>query len=151
MNCNKELTYIYSSPCLSYLRELIDTLNPTFSVKDKIDDMFWYGVFCKPETYSNYREYDRCDCEVPEILTNEKVTQYERLSFIKSEMDKVIRGEKEKPGYFFFVEEYEAFNEYEDSPSTFLYLIPKEERYRKFGEALTNFLYSPNLMVTLKN
>ena len=63
---------------------------------------------------------------------------------------KIIKGEIDKPEYFFYVEETESFNDFEDTPSTFLYLIPKDEKYRKFGEALTNFLYSPNLMITLK-
>ena len=52
MSCKTQLTYVYSSPCISFLRELIESLDSTFSVKDKLDDMFWYGIFCNPETYS---------------------------------------------------------------------------------------------------
>lgn len=151
MACYTELTYVYSSPCISYLRELIESLNSTFSVKDKLDDMFWYGVFCNPETYANYRYYNRCNEPVPEILSNDIEPVSSKLVYVKSIIDKVIMGKETKPGWMFFVEEYEAFNKFEDSPSTFLYLIPKDEKYRKFGEALSNFLYSPNLLMTMKN
>lgn len=151
MACKTELTYIYSSPCISYLRELISSLDSTFSVKDKLDDMFWYGVFCNPETYAYYKCYERCLDDVPDVLKNE-LTPYDiKLKYVKGTIDKVIKGEQDKPDWMFFVEEYEAFNAFEDAPSTFLYLIPKDEKYRKFGEALVNFLYSPNLMVTLDN
>lgn len=148
--CCKELSYVYSSPCIYYLKELMGQLGPTFSVKDKLDDMFWYGVFCNPETYANYREYRRCDEPVPPILMNELESVSSKMDFVKGVIERVVRGEEAKPGWMFFVEEYKAFNEFGDSPSTFLYIVPKDEKYRKFGEALTNFLYSPNLMMTLK-
>lgn len=149
MACKTELTYVYSSPCISYLRELIESLDSTFSIKDKLDDMFWYGVFCKPETYSNYRCYHRYSGILPGEL--KESSSEKRLTYVNGILRSVIKGEIEKPEWMFFVEEYEAFNQFEDSPSTFLYLIPKDAKYRKFGEALTNFLYSPNLMITLKN
>lgn len=149
-DCKVELTYIYSSPCISYLQELVDTLDSTFSVKDKLDDMFWYGVCCNPETYAFYNQYDRCPEPVPNELTNNCRSSSDKLTFVKGIINKVIKGEEDKPGWMFFVEENAAFNKYKDSPSTFLYLIPKDEKYAKFGAALTNFLYSPNLMMTLK-
>lgn len=148
--CNIELTYIYSSPCISYLRELIETLDSTFSIKDKLDDMFWYGVFCNAETYAYYKHYDRCNEEVPDLLKNECEPLSSKLSYVRGMINKVIKREIDKPGWMFFVEENESFNKFTDSPSTFLYLIPKDEKYNNFGEALTKFLYSPNLMMTLK-
>lgn len=151
MACNTQLTYVYSSPCISYLRELVESLDSTFSVKDKLDDMFWFGVFCNPETYANYRSYDRCNEPVPDLLLNDLEPVSSKMTYVKGMIEKVIRGDEEKPGWMFFVEEYEAFNKFEDSPSTFLYLVPKDEKYRKFGEALTNFLYSPNLVMTMKS
>ena len=151
MECSTQLTYVYSSPCISYLRELVESLDSTFSVKDKLDDMFWFGVFCNPETYTNYRSYHRCNEPVPDLLLNDLEPLSSKLTYVKGVIEKVIRGEEQKPGWMFFVEEYEAFNKFEDSPSTFLYLVPKNEKYRKFGEALTNFLYSPGLIMRLKN
>jgi hypothetical protein len=150
-NCKTELTYVYSSPCISYLRELIETLDSTFSIKDKLDNMFWYGVFCNAETYAYYKYYTRCNEPVPDLLANENASLSAKLSYVKDIINQVLKGEIEKPGWMFYVEETEAFNKFEDSPSTFLYLIPKDEKYTKFGKALTNFLYSPNLLMTLRN
>lgn len=148
--CKTELTYVYSSPCISYLRELIESLSSTFSIKDKLDDMFWYGVFCNPETYAYYNYYDMCNSDVPELLSNNLEPLKDKLLYVKGVIRQVIKGEIDKPEWMFFVEENESFNKFTDSPSTFLYLIPKDKRYEKFGEALTNFLYSPNLLMTLK-
>lgn len=148
--CNIELTYIYSSPCISYLRELIETLDSTFSIKDKLDDMFWYGVCCNAETYANYKYYERCNEPVPDLLKNKCEPTSSKLTYVKGIINKVVKREIDKPGWMFFVEENESFNKFTDSPSTFLYLIPKDEKYAKIGKALTNFLYSPNLMMTLK-
>lgn len=148
--CEVELTYIYSSHCIPYLKELIKTLDSTFSIKDKIDDMFWYGVFCNAETYAYFKHYDECVGDVPDLLMNRHNPPLSKLLYVKGIINKVIKGEIDKPKWMLFVEENESFNEFTDSPSTFLYLIPKDEKYTKFGEALTNFLYSPNLMMTLK-
>lgn len=150
MSCKTELTYIYSSPCISYLRELVASMQSTFSIKDELDNMFWYGVACNVDTYANYKYYNRCTEEVPDILTNPCQSISSKMDYVKGTVEKVIKREIVKPGWMFHVEEYAAFNKFEDSPSTFLYLIPKDEKYTKFGEALTNFLYSPNLMITLK-
>lgn len=151
MNCYTELTYIYSSHCIEKLKELVESLNSTFSIKDKLDDMFWYGVFCNPETYANYKCYCQCPDDVPDLLMNEDEPLNTRMIFVRGTIDKVTKHEIEKPEWMYFVESYESFNKFEDSPSTFLYLIPKDKKYQKFGEALINFLYSPNLMVTMKN
>lgn len=149
-NCKTELTYVYSSPCISYLRGLFDILKSTFSIKKELDDMFWYGVMCNAKTYANYKHYEDCHEKVPSILLNEFESSDAKIIYVKGIMKEVIKREIDKPGWMFFVEENESFNEFTDAPSTFLYLIPKEERFKKLGEALTNFLYSPNLLVTLK-
>lgn len=148
--CGIELTYVYSSPCILYLRDLIETLSSTFSIKDNLDDMFWYGVFCNAETYAYYKHYNRCDSEVPSILKNQNKPLGAKLTYVSDVINKVIKSEMDKPEWMFFVEENETFNKFSDSPSTFLYLIPKDKKYIDLGKALTNFLYSPNLMMSLK-
>lgn len=150
-NCKTELTYVYSSPCISYLRELVESIKNTFSIKENLDDMFWYGVYCNAETYAYYRCYDRCNETVPDILMSETETNSKKLLYIKSIINKATKGEINKPGWMFFVEENATFNKFNDAPSTFLILIPKDEKYKKLGESLTNFLYSPNMLMTLKN
>lgn len=149
-HCDTELTYIYSSPCISYLRELVEVISSTFSIKVGLDDMFWYGVFCNPETYAYFRYYNRCNEEVPAILSSDCEPLSSKLSYVKGIIKQVIKGEIRKPGWMFYVEETESFNDFNDAPSTFLNIVPKDEKYMKYAEALTNFLYSPNLLVTLK-
>lgn len=149
-NCKEELTYVYSSPCISYLRELIEAFNTTFYSKIDLDEMFWYGVVCNVETYAYYKHYDRCSNYVPNVLMDETVSLSEKYQYVKEMITLVIKKETDKPDWMFFVEENESFNEFSDSPSTFLVLIPKDEKYKKLGEALTNFLYSPNMLMTLK-
>lgn len=149
-NCKTELTYVYSSPCISYLRELIGAFNKTFYTKVDLDEMFWYGVACNAETYANFKNYNMCGYDVPEVLTNGITPPLGKLVYVKEILKQVIKREINKPDWMFFVEENESFNKFSDSPSTFLILIPKDEKYKKLGEALTNFLYSPNMLITLK-
>ena len=151
MACEQVLTYVYSSHCVEYLENLIESLQSTFSIKVSLDDMFYYGVFCNAETYSNFDNYDGFDGEVPDILTNVCQSADSKLDYVKGIINSIIKGEIDKPEWMVYVEETESFNSFEDAPSTFLYLIAKDEKYEEFGEALTNFLYSPNLMMTLKN
>lgn len=150
VNCKTELTYVYSSPCISYLRELIEAFNTTFYSKIDLDEMFWYGVVCNIETYAYYKHYDRCPHTVPNILSDETISQSKKYDYVKEIITLVIKKEIDKPEWMFFVEENESFNNFSDAPSTFLILIPKGEKYKKLGEALTNFLYSPNMLITLK-
>lgn len=150
-DCKTELTYVYSSPCISYLRELIDAFNKTFYTKLNLDEMFWYGIFCNVETYAYYKHYDRCPNDVPNVLFDETVPLTEKYTYVKEMINLIIKGETDKPDWMFYVEENESFNDFNDAPSTFLILIPKDEKYKELGEALTNFLYSPNMLMTLKN
>ena len=82
---------------------------------------------------------------------DETVSLSEKYQYVKEIITLVIKKETDKPDWMFFVEENETFNKFSDSPSTFLVLIPKDEKYKKLGDALTNFLYSPNMMITFKN
>lgn len=151
MVCEQILTYVYSSHCVEYLEALIESIQSTFSIKASLDDMFYYGLFCNAETYSNFEKYEGFDGDVPDILTNQCQSPDSKLKYVKGIIENIIKGEVEKPEWMIYVEETETFNCYSDAPSTFLYLVAKDEKYEVFGEALTNFLYSPNLMMTLKN
>lgn len=150
MNCCTRLTYVYSSPCISYLRELIDVLGSTFSISETMEDMFWIGVFCNPETYANYRNYEECNDYVPELLKSDMQSPVAKIAFVEGMIEKIVKGVEDKPEWMFFVEEHEAYNNFQDMPSTFLYIYPKDPKYSKLAEALTKFLYSPNLVMTIK-
>ena len=148
---NREYTFIYSSPCIEPLQELVNEMLLIFNSPLRIDDIFYYGVFCKPETYSNYQHWDEApeNLEVPFELTNTCSTSNDRTNYVNNVIKEVLRGEIDKPSWMIYVEMEEVCNEYEQAPSTFLYIEVKDETYKILAEKLINFLYSPNLIITL--
>lgn len=148
----KTLTFIYSSQSIDALQELFTELINVFgyTVIPKLDDIFYYGVFCKENTYSNFKYWNEApeDIEIPENLTAVCSKPSERLDYVKMTINEVIRGEIDKPEWMKYVEEEETCNVYDAAPSTFLYLIPKEEKYQELANKLLGFLYSPNMMIT---
>ena len=150
---NREYTFIYSSPCIEPLQELINEMLLIFNSPLRIDDIFYYGVFCKPETYANYQHWDEAplDMEVPFYLTNPCSTEKDRMEYVKDIIVQVMKGEMDKPSWMIYVEMEEICNEYEQAPSTFLYIEVKDETYRILAEKLLNFLYSPNMIITFAN
>ena len=142
------LTTIYSQPSIEALRELVNTFFNVFEIEDKtFDDMFYYGVFCAPETYANndwesllgYNNFD-----IPQNIYAVCSTSQERVNYVNMIIDEVIKGEIEKPDWMTYVEMETSCNEYDQQPSNFLRLIPKDEKYKELGEKIISFLYSPN-------
>lgn len=146
-------TCIYSSECIEPAKKLFDTFLHTFNCCEELtfDDAFWYGVFCKPETYANYEHWDLINVEddYTEALQSPCATETEKLDLIESLIYQIVRGEIEKPEWMVQIEATEVCGEYELAPSTFLYLVAKEERFEELGQRLLNFLYSVNLMTTM--
>ena len=75
-------------------------------------------------------------------------TPSEKEDFVKRIIIEIIRGEIEKPEWMKYVEEEMSCNCCNAAPSTFLFLIPKDEKYRTLAARLLDFLYSPNMMTT---
>lgn len=147
----RDYTVIYSSPSKEALEDLIKETVLLFNSPLTLNDMFYYGVFCKPETYAHYHLWEDAplDLEIPFVLINPCVTGFERLEYVNGVIKEIVKGEIEKPEWMIYVEMEDYKTEYGLSPSTFLYLYPKEEKYKVFGEKLINFLYSPNLLITM--
>lgn len=151
----KQYSFVYSSACVEALRELMEEFFNIFELDVKLDDIFDYGVFCKEDTYANYKHWDEAplELEVPYYLTNPTSSEKSRTEYVRGIIDQVITGEIEKPEWMIYVEMEETCNEYEQAPSNFLYLQVKDgmEKYEILGQKLIEFLYSPNLMTTLVN
>lgn len=147
----RDYTFIYSSPCVEALKALIEELSLLFDPTLSIDDMFYYGVFCKEETYANYQHWDEAPekLEIPYELTNICSTPDDRANYVYQVIEDVMMNGADKPDWMIYVEMEETCNEYEQAPSTFLYLIAKDAKYQVLAEKLIDFLYSPNLMTTL--
>lgn len=145
-----DYTFIYSSPSIEALEKLISSFLSTFNIPKKIDEMFEYGVFCKPETYANYDLWDEAQNVCPPVnLTSECQKPSDRLNYVNMIIQQVIKGEIEKPDWMLYVEENESCNEFDDAPSTFLTIIPKSEEYKDLAEKLIEFLYSPNMLIEM--
>lgn len=149
----KTITFIYSSESVEAIKRLFTELRGVFgyTLIPEFDDMFYYGVFCKPQTYSNFVGWEKAQgegVEVPEILTALCPTPSEREDFVKRIINEIIRDEIEKPEWMRYVEEETVCSCYDAAPSTFLILIPKDEKYRILADRLLDFLYSPNMMTT---
>ena len=149
----KTITFIYSSESVEALKKLFTELRGVFgyTLIPEFDDMFYYGVFCKPNTYSNFNGWEKAQgegIEVPEMLTSVCPTPSEREDFVKRIINEIIKGEIDKPEWMRYVEEESVCSCYNAAPSTFLTLIPKDEKYRILAARLLDFLYSPNMMTT---
>ena len=149
----KTITFIYSSESVKAIKRLFTELRWVFgyTLIPEFDDMFYYGVFCKSVTYANFNGWDKAQregVEVPEILTAMCPTPSEREDFVKRTINEIIKGEIEKPEWLRYVEEETVCSCCDAAPSTFLILIPKDEKYRILAARLLDFLYSPNMMTT---
>ena len=149
----KTITFIYSSESVKAIKRLFTELRWVFgyTLIPEFDDMFYYGVFCKSVTYANFNGWEKAQregIEVPEILTAMCPTPSEKEDFVKRIIIEIIRGEIEKPEWMKYVEEEMSCSCCNAAPSTFLTLIPKDEKYRILAARLLDFLYSPNMMTT---
>lgn len=149
----RDYTVVYSSASKKALEDLINETLLLFNSPLSIKDMFYYGVFCKTETYAYYDEWEHApsDLFIPPILINDCPKPEEKCDYVNCIINQILKGAIEKPEWMFYVEMEDYKTELCLSPSTFLYIYPKDEKYRNFGEKLINFLYSPNLLITMLN
>ena len=122
----------------------------TFGMVETIDDLFYYGVFCKPQNYANF-EFDikeNYGFDIPYNIMNCQATE-EKIDYVKKLMNQIMRKEITKPEWMKYVEMNASCNEYDQAPSTFLQIIPKENQYEALAQRLIEFLYSPNLTITM--
>ena len=141
-------TFIYSSNSVEALKDMLQEFFIVFNIPLTPDELFYYGVFCKENTYANYKYWDEAPVtmEIPEVFTGTCHSQEDRIEFVHYTINKVMTGEIEKPSWMLYVEMEENCNNYETAPSNYLYLIPKESKYKKLAEKILDFLYSPNLI-----
>lgn len=143
------LTTIYSQPSIEAFETLVYTFLKTFQIKNKdINDMFYYNVFCSAPTYANY-DWETVvlgnpSFKVPFNLYAPCSQEKDRIEFVEMTIKEVLEGKTEKPGWMTFIEMETSCGPCDSQPSNFLRLMPKDEKYRELGEALIDFLYSPN-------
>lgn len=149
--CVKDYTVINSQPSIEALEKLISDFCSTFGIVETIDDLFYYGVFCKPQNYANF-EFDITevyDFDIPYNITNCQAKEEEKIDYVEKLINQIMRKEITKPEWMKYVEMNASCNEYNQAPSTFLQIIPKESQYKLLAQRLIEFLYSPNLTITM--
>lgn len=146
------ITFIYSNNCIEPLKNMVKEMSKLYHTDITLDDICYYGIFCDVHIYANYKEWGKIatHCNVPEEISDDvKYNETQRLCYVKKIIDSVMKGEIVKPKWMVFVEAYKSCNVYNDAPSTFLYLLPKEEKYKKLCERFTDFLYSTHNLTDL--
>ena len=148
--CVRDYTVINSQPSIEALEKLISEFFDTFGMVETIDDLFYYGVFCKPQNYANF-EFDikeNYGFDIPYNIMNYQATE-EKIDYVKKLINQIMKKEITKPEWMKYVEMNASCNEYDQAPSTFLQIIPKENQYKLLAQRLIEFLYSPNLTITM--
>lgn len=148
--CVRDYTVVNSQPSIEALEKLMSSFFATFGMVETIDDLFYYGVFCKPQNYANF-EFDikeNYGFDIPYNIMNCQATE-EKIDYVKKLINQIMRKEITKPEWMKYVEMNASCNEYNQAPSTFLQIIPKEKQYEVLAQRLIEFLYSPNLTITM--
>lgn len=125
--------FTYSQGCLQPLKDMMAEIAKTFGITKSFDEMFDAVILTDDE-----EQYVRYIEELDEEDYPEGVTPETDICALYQD---VIKGRVSKPDWFKNVEESEDQYTYY-SPSTNLYLIPKDEQYVKLGNAILKFLYS---------
>ena len=149
--CVRDYTVINSQPSIEALEKLISDFFGTFGMVETIDDLFYYGVFCKPQNYANF-EFDiteNYDFDIPYNIMNYQANEEEKIDYVKKLINQIMKKEITKPEWMKYVEMNASCNEYNQAPSTFLQIISKENQYETLAQRLIEFLYSPNLTITM--
>lgn len=148
--CVRDYTVVNSQPSIEALEKLMSAFFATFGMVETIDDLFYYGVFCKPQNYANF-EFDikeNYGFDIPYNIMNCQATE-EKIDYVTKLINQIMRKEITKPEWMKYVEMNASCNEYNQAPSTFLQIIPKEKQYEVLTQRLIEFLYSPNLTITM--
>ena len=149
--CVRDYTVINSQPSIEALEKLISDFCSTFGIVETIDDLFYYGVFCKPQNYANFKFdiTENYDFDIPYNIMNYQANEEEKIDYVKKLINQIMKKEITKPEWMKYVEMNASCNEYDQAPSTFLQIIPKENQYETLAQRLIEFLYSPNLTITM--
>ena len=149
--CVRDYTVINSQPSIEALEKLISDFFGTFGMVETIDDLFYYGVFCKPQNYANFKFdiTENYDFDIPYDIMNYEENEEEKIDYVKKLINQIMKKEITKPEWMKYVEMNASCNEYNQAPSTFLQIIPKENQYEALAQRLIEFLYSPNLTITM--
>lgn len=139
----KRILFTYSDGAVDRAKELLQEMLDLMSSPLTPDDLFYFGVFSNVYQYANNIEMNLEIENIPAILINEMAPLGERMNYVQTLIDNIMTGKEKKPQWMIDIEQDERCDvNGKCSPSTQLYLYPKDEKYRELGEAMIRFLYS---------
>ena len=139
--------YTYQDGCEVPAKELVnEMLNLSGETKKKAEDIFYFGVFCDNYKYTEYID-ERMEDDGEELPNfpqldgrygtpeyNESIQLREK--WIEDLKLSIMKGEAPKPAWMERAEEsYDSYR-----PRTYLFLVPKEEKYTEFGKKIKKLL-----------
>ena len=118
-------------------KDLVNEILKLCGIKDKTaEDVFYYGVYHSAEEYSN--RYVDEDEEEEEEEHVEQQREELTVESVNRTIEAVLKGEIEVPEWL--SEDVENYNGYTESK--YLYLIPKEEKYKELANKIKSLLFS---------
>lgn len=138
------MIYTYQNS-VNEAKDLVQEILNLMGITDKTpDDIFYYGSFCEPCIYVEYLLDEMDDDDLKEIegydiykpLINDDDIDTDKY-FEDNILMGIMKNEIPKPSWFSYAEERGDFY-----PDTYLYLMPKEEKFSGLAEKMKNFLGS---------
>ncbi len=136
--------YIYQND-IKVVKELVQEVLNLSGITDKTpDDIFYYHVFYDEDKYKEKIEYDKVD-SAPKITASYKEEKLlydkerkEQNKWFEDLMMSVLKGEVKEPQWMLDAGE----SDYEPDSSTYIYILPKDEKYTALADKIKSVLGS---------
>jgi len=143
--------YTYSHGCDVVLEKLFNELRDVFNIKESINDMFYISTLCDDDGYYSYlsEKLDNDDWENKELEISEELllilkdenADWKALSNAVNEAKEDVKYNRtEKPKWMHEAEKDSGWDGF--ASSTYINIIPKEEKYEKVATLFYNLIYS---------
>jgi len=143
---NSSTTIFSYQNSVNQAKELVQEMLNLSGITDKSpDDIFYYGVFCEEDRYLEHLDEieDREDIDFPDVTAEYGTDEYKEQT--KKQVDafnnlklSIMKGEVESPSWMNDAE----VDDDSWSPSSYLTLVPKEDKYEVFGTKIKSLLNS---------
>jgi predicted transcriptional regulator len=148
--------YTYSGGVDKILEELFNEQRKVFNIKETLTDIFHISILCEEHEYYDYlterldildytEDEFRAKFELPEdIIVSFKEYDHKSISsYIKSTIEAVKHNKIAKPKWMEEIEKHEDYDSYL-TPSTYIYLIAKDEKYEAMAKMFDDLIYGTN-------
>ena len=131
----------------SQAKELVEEMLKLTGETDKTaDDIFYYGVFCDDDKYlesdaiSEQEGYPEYPADAKYDSPERKAWNEASNKWLSDLQASIMKGDIDQPQWMTDAEGCDDYDYW--SPSSYLCLVPKEEKYKEFGHAIQRLLGS---------